>query len=208
MTKRLHVGYRIATALIIVLAIASQVRSESKVAGWSAVNYISHFTILSSIFAAALLMALAAAPQRHLDCLRGAAVVYMLTTGVVFNLFLSDTHARSAWTSLALHVVAPALVVADWLVAPPAHQLSLRTAAAWAIGFPSVYLTYTLARGSLAEWYPYYFLDPRAPHSYLYVAAWCVAIGTGIMLVGIAVVKANHASSLVRAFPVIRARRR
>lgn len=156
---------------------------------WSPVDFASHFTILANIFAACLWLGLVIprfAPRRR-DVLRGAAVVYMLTTAVVYNTLLTETPARVPWATIVLHVVAPVAVTIEWLVLPPCgRQLSWHNIGWWLV-FPAMYVVYTLARGRVSGWYPYYFLNPSPPHSYLVVGLYCFAIGFGIALLGAAV---------------------
>lgn len=48
----------------------------------------------------------------------------------------------------------PLAVIADWLYQPPAHKPTVRHALLW-LAFPLVYLTYTLVRVAIIDWYPY-----------------------------------------------------
>ena len=181
-SRHVVIAARGSCATIIVAALTAEISREAGDSGWSAIDFVSHFTVLSNVFAAGLwLVLLLPGPElRNRDALRGAAVVYMLTTAVVYNTLLSGLHARVPWATLVLHVVAPLVVVIDWLVAPLAARVSTRAAMWWMV-FPAAYAIYTLVRGHVVGWYPYYFLDPRSPHTYLLVGAYCLAIGAGIV---------------------------
>lgn len=148
------------------------------------VNYFSYFTIDSNVIGGALLL-IGAARWRQpgsatMDLLRGAAVVYLSVTGVVFSLLLSGTDVDTAipWVNAVVHEVMPIVIVVDWLVDPPWTRLSYREGLLW-LGFPAVWIIYTLVRGAMVGRYPYPFLDP-ANGGYASVAGYCVAILVGM----------------------------
>lgn len=151
---------------------------------FSLVNFLSFFTILSNLVAAAALI-LAARPGTRpawLDRLRAAAVLYLATTGVVFATLLADLPVELQltvpWVDTVLHRVVPVLVVLDWLVDPPRHRIRV-TDAAGALLPPLAWTGYTLLRGPIADWYPYPFLDPR-PDGYPEVALTCLLVAVGM----------------------------
>jgi hypothetical protein len=119
------------------------------------VNHLSYFTVLSNLFAACV--ALLGVWRPVSAQIRGAAALYMTTTGIVYALLLRGVDVQTpAYANWVLHVVVPILVLAEWLLKPE------RTTRAWLwLAFPLAYLTYTLVRGPIVDWYPYPFLDPR-----------------------------------------------
>lgn len=61
--------------------------------------------------------------------------------------------------------------VADFLLAPGRRRL--RWAATWASTvFPALWAVYTLVRGELVGWYPYFFLDPALVGGYRAVGTY------------------------------------
>lgn len=143
-------------------------------------NHFSYFTILSNVVAALVFLVGAFRPVP--DLLRGAAVVYMATTGVIYALLLRGVDVQTpALANLILHAIVPVLVVVDWLLAPPARPIPLARAAWWLV-FPMVYLAYSLIRGPMVGWYPYPFLDPRE-HGYGYVAIMSVVVAVSILVI-------------------------
>jgi hypothetical protein len=86
-------AYRTIGALAILTAIFYQLGHGLQERGWSTTDYFSYFTILSNLFAAGILLAGAlrgpGPRSRTADLLRGAAVMYMLTTGIVYAVLLS-----------------------------------------------------------------------------------------------------------------------
>ena len=126
----------------------------------------------------ALLVVFAAGTPRGsgVDRLRGAAVVYMAVTGVVYGLLLQGTDVDTTipWVNAIVHQVMPVVVVLDWLLDPPVDRLATRDALAW-LTYPVAWIAYTMVRGPIAGWYPYPFLDP-APGGYAPVAATIAVI--------------------------------
>jgi hypothetical protein len=130
---------------------------------------------------------------------RGAAVVYMSITGIVFTLLLSNTDVDTAihWVNTVVHELMPLVLLADWLVTPPAARLQLRQGLVW-LSFPLVWIVYTIIRGAIVNRYPYPFLDP-ANGGYGSVAVYCVAILFAMLVVsGITVGLANAAGGVRR----------
>ncbi len=153
--------------------------------GVSDTDYFSYFTVLSNLFAAAVLLHGALRPRREtsrtMDLLRGAAVVYILTTGTVYLILLSGRTPSYPWVNAILHYIMPVAVTLDWLLDPPRVRLDLaRTVVLW-MAFPVLYILYTLARGAIVNWYPYFFVNPHRGGGYLLVAGDCLAVGFGIV---------------------------
>jgi hypothetical protein len=150
-------------------------------------DYFSYFTVLSNLFAAAMLLYGALSPVRTgtVELLRGAAVVYILTTGIVYLLLLSGHAPTYPWANAILHYLMPIAVTLDWLLQPPHMRLDLaRTVVRW-MAFPLAYIVYTLARGAIMGWYPYFFVNPHRGGGYLLVTGDVLAVGIGIVgLVG------------------------
>lgn len=146
-------------------------------------NFFSYFTFQSNLFAAGVLAWLAIFPSRRSDWIRGAAVLYMLITGAVYNLLLAGLHAQLQttipWTNATLHTLMPVVLLFDWLIDPPTARLPFRQALLRWMIYPYLWLAYTLVRGPLAGWYPYPFLNPAQPGGGLTVAAYCVGISLG-----------------------------
>jgi hypothetical protein len=150
-------------------------------------DYFSYFTVLSNLFAAAMLLYGALSPVRTgtVELLRGAAVVYILTTGIVYLLLLSGHAPTYPWANAILHYLMPIAVTLDWLLQPPHMRLEpARTVVRW-MAFPLAYIVYTLARGAIMGWYPYFFVNPHRAGGYLLVTGDVLAVGIGIVgLVG------------------------
>ncbi|MFZ2052340.1 MAG: Pr6Pr family membrane protein [Solirubrobacteraceae bacterium] len=176
---------RVCRAVLALAALAAIGYDVAAGPGVSDADYFSYFTVLSNLFAAAMLMYGALRPaserSRAVDLLRGAAVAYILTTGIVYLLLLSGHAPAYPWVNAILHYLMPVAVTLDWLLDPPRSRLApARTVVLW-MAFPLLYVLCTLARGAIVGWYPYFFVNPHRSGGYLLVAGDCLAVGIGIV---------------------------
>jgi hypothetical protein len=187
-------------ALVALAAIVVQLADLSGRGVLNPVSYFSYFTIDSNLIAATVLLIGAARwraePSPTFDLVRGAAVVYMSVTGIVFTLLLSNTDVDTAipWVNTVVHELMPIVIVADWLLEPPRARLTIRQGLLWLI-FPVGWIAYTMIRGGLVGLYPYPFLDP-ANGGYATVALYCVGIlGLMAIVCSLTVVLGNAAGT-------------
>ena len=178
---------RFAGSVLILASIAAQIDQSVFEQGRPVSNFLSFFTIQSNLIAAVVLAWLALRPADGLpslgrDQIRSSAVLYMTVTAVVYAVLLSGLQEQLQvtipWVDNVLHVVVPALLVADWLFDPPSPRLTLRSALV-ALVFPLLWLVYTLIRGVLVQWYPYPFLDPAQAGGYTTVGIYSLVITVG-----------------------------
>jgi hypothetical protein len=183
---------RAVVALAITIALVAQYVNGADRNNLSAVNFLSYFTVLSNM-AAAVLFAVEVWRPSLMDTprfalVRGAVALYMIMTGIVYNVLLApksaDVGLTLPWVDFIVHTAAPLAFLIDWIIDPPEVRPSLRAAALWLV-FPAVYLVYSLARGPIANWYPYPFLDPDANGGTGGVTASCVGILAAFVLVGL-----------------------
>lgn len=157
----------------------------------SAVNYFSFFTILSNVGAFAVLLG-AAVPgaltrRKAWEYVRGAVTVYMVITGIVYNLLLAQYAVDvPAWVNDLEHRILPIAVMLDWLLFPPPRGWISKAKAMWWLVFPILYLIYSEVRGPSAHWYPYPFLDPRQ-HGVVHVVVNVIGIAAAFVLASLVV---------------------
>jgi hypothetical protein len=178
---------RIAAGVLLITGIAGQFavslaywrRIGLRDIGLRTADFLSAFTHEANLVCGALLLVGGAllltgghATSRRFTALRLAFLPSILVAGIVYNLLLRPLPvppgSQLDWANEVMHVVAPILVLADWLIAPHRPRLSFR--AAWlVIAFPLAWLLYTFIRGPLVPdeinrtpyHYPYAFLDPN-----------------------------------------------
>jgi hypothetical protein len=176
---------RAASAALVVIAIAYQVKVVVDAGAFQPTRFFAYFTIQSNVIgvaAFAWVLANGDGPRsRGLELFRGAAAAYLAVTFVVFLLLLSeaDVGLGASWVDVVLHKLFPIVVVADWFVDPPQVRLTMRDALVWVV-YPVVWTSFTILRGAVDGWYPYPFLDP-ANGGYASVAITVVAITVGFL---------------------------
>ncbi|WP_036140806.1 Pr6Pr family membrane protein [Luteibacter sp. 9135] len=142
---------------------------------WSApwpeatLRFFSFFTILSNLLVALVATAWVTggswAPVRFWrgPRVRGLAALSISVTCLVYAAVL-----QSLWHPMgpelvadrALHYVVPFLFLVWWIALLPHGSLDWGDALRW-LGFPVVFLAWTLARGAVVHEYPYPFMDVR-----------------------------------------------
>lgn len=188
-------AYRLLLAAAILVAIFYQL-AQFAGSGVSVITYLSFFTVQSNLIAAVVLLWNGLWPARGeptlaRDLVRGAAVLYLAITGVVYALLLSAYNAQVEgallWINLLHHYIAPLAVFLDWLIDPPGPALTFRRALVWVV-YPLLYLAYSLLRGAAIGWYPYPFLDPGAVGGYGGVAMFsAITLAGALLFIGVLV---------------------
>lgn len=187
--KKLLASYRLLFGLLGLSAIVTEMVVLVNRGTFIPANFFSFFTVESNIFAAAVLLigAVMAAKGKSagwLALLRGAATLYMVTTGIVFAVLLSGLEAQFLtavpWDNTVLHYIMPFAVLVDWLLDPPHIRIGLKQALWWFV-YPVAYLAYTLIRGPIANWYPYPFLNPDN-NGYAAVFVVCLGVAATILI--------------------------
>ncbi|WP_346233639.1 Pr6Pr family membrane protein [Parafrigoribacterium mesophilum] len=162
------------------------------------IKYFSFFTVQSNLMASgSLLLGVWYALRRsqgpfQFAVFRCGVAVYMIVTSVVyhmpFNVITLDQPVTVTWANTVLHLVAPAYLLVDFLLAP--GRTHVRWNRFWIImTYPVGWLIYTMVRAPLVDWYPYPFLNPRFSQEgnlsvagYLVVIALFIAAVTLIMI--------------------------
>ena len=151
--------------------------------GW---NLFSYFTVQSNLIAVVIsaFAVLALVRRKSLGLwfafVRGAGVLYMSVTGIVYALLLENNEDASTtlgfdWKNFVLHKLAPVVILAWWLIWPSRRSISVRGACLWLI-FPILWLIYTITRGVILNWYPYPFLNPHKVGGWLGVAGYTLIV--------------------------------
>jgi hypothetical protein len=183
---------RIAAGLLVLTAITTQIVDLLVNDAFQPEEYFSYFTIQSSLVNIVVLVVGGLLALRWREdpelytAVRMSAVTYAVVTAVVYNLLLrgvpTDDFVGLQWPNEVTHVWIPIVMTLDWLLSPG------RAALAWgrlwlAVGYPLLWLGFTLVRGVLTGWYPYPFLDPDGPDGPTSVIAYIVGITLFILAV-------------------------
>jgi hypothetical protein len=178
-------GARVALGVLALVAVVTRLLEVDGEPGFSAANFFSYFTIQSNLIAAVVLIVAGVGLLRsrpmseRLDLWRGAATLYIATTGVVYSLMLAaDEPSLFRWTNLVLHYAMPIALVVDWAVVRTSAPIAFRRAVVW-IAYPAAFIVYTLIRGAIVDWYPYPFVDV-ADRGYPRVLLTTLVLGAGM----------------------------
>ena len=181
MDRRLALALaRSAFAALTIVAMTTQAVDLAANSRFDPANFFSYFTIQSNVIGAVVLLVGAlrwrGPGSPRWDLVRGASALNLTVTYVVFALLLADINVdtRLAWVNTVVHGIFPIAVMVDWVLDPPATEVSTRGSLTW-LAYPLAWLAYTMVRGPIAGWYPYPFLDP-ANDGYGTVALYVVGI--------------------------------
>ena len=156
---------RVAFALLTLCALGWILRAGADVATFSVVNYFSYFTVISNVLTVVVLgIGGVLDPQsERWQLFRGAVTLYMVITGIIYAVLLSniDVGVADPWTNNVVHRIMPVVILIDWILVPVRKRFSESQSLIWLV-FPLVYGIYSLIRGPIVDWYPYPFLDPSA----------------------------------------------
>lgn len=182
------------TGLVVLAGLAIQLWDTSRLTSGHfstpltrTLNVFFFFTIESNILVIVTCLLLAVRPAVRgtaFAVVRLAGVVGITITGIVYYVALKDLldlHGAAYISDLILHTVSPLMAVAGWLLFGPRRLTSPRIAGLVVL-YPVLYLTMTLIRGVIVDWYPYPFVDVIA-HGYLTVAVNALVIAALVLAV-------------------------
>lgn len=185
--------FKLFFALLGIVAVLTEIIVLNARGIFNPFNFFSFFTIQSNIFAAVMLFVSACVVGRNssrLNFFRGAATLYMVMTGAIFAVLLSNIDPRLLtavpWDNVVLHYIMPVVMLLDWIIDRSHPPVRLQRAVLWLI-VPLVYVVYTLVRGPLVDWYPYPFLNPNITDGYGSIALTSLVI-TSFVLISIWVI--------------------
>ena len=181
--------FRVLVAVLEVVAIIGNFQYVLGFRFFATANFFSYFTIQSAMIAvvtlgiAAWYALKAPSDPPWLGILRTMVTVYLLVSGIVFALIVSQASTRDyridvPWSDTLLHFVVPALAVVAWttdsiIAVNPRVPWST---VGWVLVYPTIWLAYTLARGADVGWYPYFFLDEAQVGGALGVGLYCALV--------------------------------
>ncbi|MBG6213388.1 MAG: Pr6Pr family membrane protein [Cryobacterium sp.] len=194
MTARTAFGLaRLGLAAGGLVALIGYFRYTLGVTTFAITNFFSYFTVQSAIASVFVFVTAAVVALRRptdpawLDMLRAMVTTYILVSGVVYGIIVWQSSGANysievPWSSQLLHFVIPLCALIDWIVDPFKARLPWKYLG-WAIVFPVFWLVFTLLRGPIVGWYPYFFLDARqvsGPGETVFYCLITVGIITGI----------------------------
>jgi hypothetical protein len=185
---------RVVVAIVGIVALVGDFRYILGFSSFSTANYFTYFTNQSNA-AGVVVLALGAwlsfrrvTDPGWLMTARMLTATFTIISGIVFGLIVSqagDYNYRIVvpWSSQLLHFWIPSYVIIDWIFAPGRSPIPWRRV--WLVLiYPVVWGGFTMWRGAIVGWYPYFFLDPGQVSGPLEFAAYSGAIL--LVIVGLA----------------------
>ena len=172
------------------------------------IRYYSYMTVWTNIlvtlcFGAVSVFAAASwAEFFRRKVIQSATVVYITVVGLAYHFLLSATFNPTGlewFGDLLLHYINPLLYIIFWLMIVEKHEANYTIAFRWLI-FPFAYFVYSLTRGFITDWYPYFFVDVTTL-GYPQVMLVSILLMTGYALLGLLVVFLNSKKSEVTSVP-------
>jgi hypothetical protein len=194
--KKLLVPLKILFGLLGLSAVTTEIVTLVDLGKFNPANFFSFFTVESNLFAAVILIISAVLMLKNkslkqFDLIRGAATLYMVTTGIVFSILLAgienSTLTAVPWDNTVLHYIMPIVLLVDWIIDAPEHRLMFKRALVWLV-YPLAYVTYSLIRGAFVNWYPYPFLNPET-NGYIGVLVTGLGITVTVLLLTLILVR-------------------
>ena len=203
--------YRIALGVVaIAVAVATATAMWVQIAGlvsqdnftWT--EYFSYFTVLTVIANCVVLLYggfqsfTSERDQVAMTATRHMLVTFAIFAAIIYHLLLRDatdpTNPFTAWSSLPMqvfHTVLPIYLLLDWVLNPHRAKSPWWTLVG-ALGFPVMWLGFSLVRGLQTGWYPYEFLNPAGTGGLGQVVTTTLAAGAMLVVVHLALLAINR----------------
>jgi hypothetical protein len=207
------VALRLLTGIGLIVSVVWQVTDRTLNNNFRPFEYFAYFSIVTAIFAGALLLVVGVRALRNLEegkrleIARLSLTVAMVVVGVVYHALLSDVandvrdgdYVWPVFPNEFIHTYAPILIVLEYLVSQKTFNIRLR-AALWVAVFPLVWLMFSVIRGSITNWWPYWFINPNGEAGFIGMLSYIGAITVFFLTLGFIVlgVKKLLRKALVR----------
>jgi hypothetical protein len=204
--------FRLAVGLALLGSVLWQVSDRLAAGLFRPFEYFAYFSIVSSILAG-LVLAVSGLTLlqgkdegERLHTFRLIATVSMIIVGVVYHALLGDSAVDPRdigyqWPvvpNLVIHTYAPILIVIDYLISIKGYKPSWKKAW-WVVVYPLAWLAFSLVRGLLDGWWPYWFINPNSEGGVVGMLTYVLIIAAGFIALGFIVLGARLAVMRVLA---------
>lgn len=128
-------------------------------------NFFSYFTILTNVIVCLSYIGLFTQHKGfklfYTPNNMAAITVYIIVVGAIYNLLLAKLWNPKGLQLIAdtlLHTIIPIAYTLHWIFVVKKNALHWSLIGQWVL-YPIAYLVYTLIRGAILNWYPYFFID-------------------------------------------------
>lgn len=168
-------------------------------------EYFTFFTITSCLLTGIALTigglrVLRNQPEtKFLTLFRLTMAASMVIVGVIYNLLLTDSvderdigYDWPVIPNLILHTYMPILVFLEWLIIRTAVPLKLKSVF-WVLVYPLTWLAFSIVRGLVTNWYPYYFINPNDEGGIPQMVQWILTIAAFFVVLAVTLMPAQKA---------------
>lgn len=193
---------RLLTGFGLIGSVAWQVLDRISFGIFRPLEYFTYFSIVSAIIAGGFLIAtgigllMRQEETKWVEIARLSLAVAMIVVGVIYHLLLANVandvrdgdHAWPVFPNQMIHTYAPFLIVLDYLISTKAFKIRLR-AALWVAVFPLTWMALSVVRGTLTNWWPYWFINPNGEGGLMGVLSYVgiltlMFLGLGFIVLG------------------------
>ena len=196
--------FRLAVGLALLGSVLWQVSDRLAVGLFRPFEYFAYFSIISSILAGVVLTVSGLTLLQGKDegervhTYRLIATVSMIIVGVVYHALLGDSAVDPRdigyqWPvvpNLVIHTYAPILIVVDYLLSIKGYKPSWKKAW-WVVVYPLTWLAFSLVRGLLDGWWPYWFINPNSEGGVVGMLTYVLIIAAAFIALGFIVLGAR-----------------
>lgn len=192
--------FRLAIGVSLLGSVAWQIINRIVADRFRPAEYFVFFSIDSSIFAGvvglvgAWVLLNGKQETERLQTIRLVATVSMIIVGVVYHALLGDSAVAPEdigyeWPvipNLVIHTWAPIAVAIDFLVSVRGSVPKWRKAL-WVVVYPLVWLTFSVIRGLMDNWWPYWFINPNSEIGVSGMITYILIIASAFIVLGFVV---------------------
>jgi hypothetical protein len=163
-------------------------------------EYFAYFSIVTAILAGSLIVIAGIglirglAQSKWVEIARLCMTVAMVVVGVVYHALLADVandvrdgdYVWPVFPNEFIHTYGPVLIVIDYLLSNKEFKVRMR-AAFWVVVFPLLWLTFSVIRGMMTNWWPYWFINPNGEAGVIGMLSYIAAIAFFFLILGFAV---------------------
>jgi hypothetical protein len=195
---------RIVVGLSLLGSVAWQVTDRLANDLFRPAEYFAYFSIVSAILVGILwivsgVLRLRQVPESTtMAILRLTGAASMIVVAVVYHALISDAAVDPRdvgydWPvlpNLIIHTWAPIAIALDYLFSTRGPALRLRQAL-WVAVFPLTWLAFSVVRGLIDGWWPYWFIDPNGEGGVGSMIAYVLAIASFFVILGFVLIALN-----------------
>lgn len=195
-------GFASATFAVIAqwLIILSKAADSGTNLALETIRYYSYMTVWTNILVALCFGAVALFPHTSWGkvlnerVIQAATVCYILVVGLAYHFLLAgtfDPKGMEWFADLLLHYINPLLYTGFWILYTDKERLTYLSSLRWLV-WPFTYFLFSLVKGFITDWYPYYFVDV-VKLGYPRVLTVSLVLMAGYAIIGFAVVWVSRA---------------